>query len=211
MVNKHVTGPHAEARPEHINSHKMAHMVGVAEYMRCRAEDYGLDKDIAYMLGLMHDIGFLYGQPGHEEKGMELLNRFGAKSLLVHAVHYHGVNPYHCSKKNLKKCGYNVDKLRQCGEVPYEEISKDFKNNPYLTLLYEADVRVDANGNACGFRKRLEDIKNRLGEDSAPAKSVKRITDYVFEYCRDKGIAEPPSMKEMEKRHREVSELLRYK
>ena len=33
-------GKHEEAHKEHINKYKMAHMIGVAEYMRERAEDY---------------------------------------------------------------------------------------------------------------------------------------------------------------------------
>ena len=34
-------------------------MHGVAEYMYAHAEDRGLNKDSMYLLGLLHDIGYV--------------------------------------------------------------------------------------------------------------------------------------------------------
>ena len=71
-------GKHEEAHKEHINKYKMAHMIGVAEYMRERASDYNkgyykdpttfcrepvpiqIDPEEAYVVGLLHDIGYIY-------------------------------------------------------------------------------------------------------------------------------------------------------
>ena len=50
---------HEHAHKEHINAYKTAHMIGVAEYMRERAKDYGLNPDIMYAVGLLHDIGYI--------------------------------------------------------------------------------------------------------------------------------------------------------
>ena len=53
-------------------------MIAVAEYMRENAYKYSLDKDLMYVLGLLHDIGYLKGRIGHEKYGYEMMqNIFG--------------------------------------------------------------------------------------------------------------------------------------
>lgn len=71
----------------------MAHNIGVAEYMRENAEKYGLPADEMYVMGLLHDIGYIKQHKGHEEYGAELLETMGLKPRYVYAIKYHGLNP----------------------------------------------------------------------------------------------------------------------
>ena len=128
------------ARPsrEHIHAGKIAHMVGVAEYMRDRADDYGIDGNVAYTAGMLHDIGYLEGRLGHEEIGAEILEACGMRGEIVFAVANHATE------------------LKQ---IPKEQVS------PLLVLMVEADLSVDAKGFRVGFDKRLADIEKRYGID----------------------------------------------
>lgn len=58
-----------------ISNERIAHMHGVAEWMYEHAVEYGCEnKDEMYFLGLIHDIGYLYGsKEEHEQKSAELL------------------------------------------------------------------------------------------------------------------------------------------
>ena len=188
-------------RFEHVKADKMAHCINIAEYCRVRAGDYNLDENSAYIIGLLHDVGYLHSRREHEEKGAAMLAALGMDDLYVDAVMYHGVNPYSLSDKALQEHECDVDALRECPEVPFSEISEKIKSNRYLTLLYEADNRVNARGENVGFHKRHEDIKRRNGEDHPSYYSMKRESDYVFEYCKEYGILPPPTMKEIEARH----------
>ena len=128
------------ARPskEHISAMKAAHMFGVAEYMRDRADDYGIDGNVAYTAGLLHDIGYLEGRLGHEEIGAEILEACGMHGDIVFAIANHATE--------LKS-------------IPDEQIS------PMLVLMVEADLSVDARGFRVGFDNRLRDIERRYGVD----------------------------------------------
>lgn len=48
-------------------------------------------------------------------------------------------------------------------------------NSLFLKILNMADMQIDKYGNDVGFDKRLEDIKNRYGEDSKPYIYSKQI------------------------------------
>jgi len=187
-----------------INRHKMKHMSSVAGYMYYRAKDYGVEPEMAYMLGLMHDIGYLCGRRGHEQKGAELLDMFGSDRTYIACVNFHGVNPYKLTDDNLSSAGYkdnpaaDVESLRHCGQRPYEELAEDIKSNRYLTLLYEADMRVDADGKIVGFKARYNDI-NRRYDDEDIAETCRDTIAYVFEWCERNGIPAPPRMDKVRK------------
>lgn len=160
-----------EAHKEHINKYKMAHMIGVAEYMRERAEDYGIDPNLAYAVGLLHDIGYLEGRHDHEQKSADILLSLGIEeeSEVFNAVRYHGTNPY---------------------TLPPEVIS-----SPLLVLTYEADMCIDAMGHRVGFSKRLEDIKSRLkGTEyyDIAVSTAKAEQEFVAEWTGQNGIPIPP-------------------
>ena len=127
-----------------ISKERIAHMHGVAEFMYQHAEEYGLkNKDEMYLLGLIHDIGYLYGKKEqHEQLGAELL---GLDTYYGKFVQFHSFTP---------KEYMDYHKIL-ASEIPNEMI-----------LLWT----VDLTGEAVGFKKRLEDIGNRHGFDSEPYK-----------------------------------------
>ena len=51
-------------------------------------------------------------------------------------------------------------------EVYYHGVPNSEYKSLYLDILNTADMMIDKFGNDVGFDKRLEDIKNRYGEDS---------------------------------------------
>lgn len=156
----HETKGHKEADKAHINKYKMAHCIGVAEYMRENAEKYGLDKNEMYTLGLLHDIGYLEGRVGHEENGYEILEGLGMNDKYLFAVINHGTNPYEVEES------VNMDLL--VGNAP-------------LVLLYEADMSIDARGYNVGFDGRLKDIGERYGYDHIAYQTASDTVNYVKE------------------------------
>lgn len=156
------------AHNEHINRFKMAHMIGVAEYMRERAEDYGLNPDVMYTVGLLHDIGYIKGRESHEKHGAEILSAIGADDDICLAVAHHGENPY---------------KFR-------EEYGQD-AITPEFVLLLEADMSVDARGYRVGFGGRLKDVGRRYGYEHAAYETVKANIQFIKEYQSDHGIGKP--------------------
>lgn len=49
----------------------------------------------------------------------------------------------------------------------------------YLKILNMADMQIDKYGNDVGYKKRLEDIKNRYGENSKPYLCSKQIIEDI--------------------------------
>ena len=149
------------ARNAHIKQDKVSHMVGVAEYMRERADDYGIDGNVAYTAGLLHDIGYLEGGFGHETVGAEILEACGMSGDVVYAVAYHGTTLYDMGKENV---------------------------TPLLVLMGEADLSVDMYGKRGTFSARLADIESRRGKDSEAYKGCAANVAFVKEYCEEHGI-----------------------
>lgn len=136
-----------------IHTNKLNHMRGVAEYMYQNAEKYGLDPEQAYTVGLLHDIGYINESAakrdfdffddkyGHEVYGALLLEKMGFKNRDIHfAIMFHGTSPF--------------------------ELLDITRKNPWLQLLWEADMSIDKYGNRVGFDKRLSDIGHRYGFES---------------------------------------------
>lgn len=164
MRHEHSHSETARASKEHINAQKMAHMVGVAEYMRDRADDYGLDGNVAYTAGILHDIGYLEGRVGHEEIGAEILEACGMHGDIVFAVANHAQN---------------------LNDIPKNQVS------PMLVLMIEADLSVDVKGFRVGFDKRLDDIGRRYGKENNPVfDGVKANVEYIKAYQQEHGIPE---------------------
>ena len=63
--------------------------------------------------------------------------------------------------KILKDSNYKYWK-----EVYYHGVPNSEYKSLYLDVLNMADMMIDKYGNDVGFNKRLEDIKNRYGEES---------------------------------------------
>ena len=146
-----------------IPKERLAHMIGVAEYMYTNAARYNLDSKKMYVLGLLHDIGYISGnKSGHEEYGAELLkNCFpGSESNLLEIIKMHDITPQeYIESNNCKK-----------DDIPKE-----------LLLLLEADMMVDLSGEVVGFDTRLEAIKNHYGEYSNPYKICHETIEWLKE------------------------------
>ena len=133
-----------------IPKERIAHMHGVAEWMYEHAEEYGCEnKDEMYLLGLIHDIGYIYGKEGHEQNGGELV---GLDNFYGKFIQAHGLTP-----QEYMDCNACFS-----SEIPNEMI-----------LLWTADMMVDLSGEAVGFKARLEGIANRYGKDSEPYRVCK--------------------------------------
>ena len=142
-----------------IPRNRTNHMIGVAEYMYENAEKYHLDPNTCYIVGLLHDIGYLEGKKNHEHNGASMLEYLLCVSNkdVLQAIEYHG--------KSASYVKY----------VANEPIS------PLLTLLWEADLSVDVNGNRVSFDERLKDIETRLiGTEYEDAiQTVKENIEYL--------------------------------
>lgn len=85
-----------------------------------------------------------------------------------------GVNHNVIGGNILKENGYKFWK-----EVYYHGNPDSEYNSLYLDILNEADMQIDKNGNDVGFDKRLEDIKERNGENSKPYICSKMIIERI--------------------------------
>ncbi len=136
----------------------MAHCIGVAEYMRENAEKYGIDPNVAYTVGLLHDIGYLEGRKDHEAVGADILAAtFGndADPAVLNAIAYHGTNPYKLNDKDI---------------------------TPIHVLLIDADMSVNARGFRVGHEGRLDDIARRYGTGGIEYETASATVKYVKEY-----------------------------
>lgn len=69
----------------------------------------------------------------------------------------HEINGAHI----LNKVGFKYYK-----EVELHGLVQDGYSSYELDLLNSADLSIDSNGNNVGYKKRIDDIKNRYGKDS---------------------------------------------
>lgn len=132
-----------------IDNDRIKHIFSVARIMKDNAENVGLDPKEMFTLGLLHDIGYEFGDS--EE---------------------HHLNGYNI----LKKQNYSYAK-----EVLYHGKPTNEYYSKALDLLNFADMHVDKKGNYVEFSDRLEDIKNRRGEDSPHYRNSKKIIDGLKE------------------------------
>ncbi len=151
-------------KEERISKERIAHMHTVAELMH--RYFYAFDckylmRQEAYLLGLVHDIGYVDGKAMHEYRGADLLGQF-TPNILSECIRWHGLTPQEYLK--MKTCG------------PYD-IPRE------LVLLWWADAMVKAGGEHAGeivgYEKRLQRVKERWGEDSPPYNSLKDTIEWL--------------------------------
>ncbi len=148
-----------------------------AKLIACHDKD--LDEDIAYVLGLLHDIGRRYGRhyirhsiDGYKyamEKGYNLLARISIT---------HG---FLC---------YNIDDI--CGEMDFTKSEYDFVKNylekieytPYDKLIQLCDVLALPSG-FCLIEKRMVDVVMRYGFTNFTLEKWK-ITFQIKEYFEER-------------------------
>jgi len=149
---------------------KTLHCASVARVCMESANKYGLNEAQMYAVGLLHDIGYVYGRGNHETHGAELLETMGLSDEYIFAVRLHGKNP---------------------NEITFDKVPEE--SLKCLVALYEADMSVDAKGHIIGFEKRLEDIELRYGKDHIAAKTAASEIEFVKKYQAEHDIA-PASM-----------------
>lgn len=114
------------------------------------AEEHGLNKDDMYVLGLMHDIGYIRGRTGHLKNGGEIAENVGINEKLVYAIENHGMN------------------LSELEFVTQE-----------LILLVRADLQINHLGEHVGYDMRLNNVRLHYGESSTQYKRVLGTIDYL--------------------------------
>ena len=165
--------------PFRVSAERIRHMHGVAELMfqyadafNCRA----MDEYELYMLGLNHDIGYVRGKNGHEEAGSTLVTEIhkGIRSLMSECIRQHGRTPREYMEEH------------QCSTsgIPNE-----------LILLWWADLTIESDGEhageAVGFQKRLDRLKERCGENSRQYASARETAEWLCSYIARKLMTMP--------------------
>lgn len=156
---------HSLAHKEHINRYKMAHMIGVAEYMRTNADAYNPEsakadagqmadfRDQMYLIGLIHDVGYLRGRVGHEEFGAALI----AKTLGEGTV-----------SEMIREHGRDVSKVRM-----------GILMNPVFGLLVVADYHIGIDGFQVTPDARVAEILTRFPNDAEVKSNLTHNLWYV--------------------------------
>lgn len=145
-----------------ISKNRILHMHGVAEYMYKHAPEYGLDPERMYILGLLHDVGYVHSKYNHEKNGANMLKRVGY--IDADLIENHGNNP----------ADYIHDFIPSARIIPKE-----------LVLLWEADMLIDSKecpGQEITFEQRLESVAKKCGKDSVQYKNKKAKMDWLIKY-----------------------------
>ena len=111
-----------------------------------------------------------------KEKG---LNNEGLEDLFL-LGYVHDIGYQFGDNANHNTVGGNILKennYKYWKEVYYHGISNSEYESLYLDILNTADMMIDKYGNDVGFDKRLEDIKNRYGEDSIQYNNCVKIVN----------------------------------
>ena len=144
-----------------ITKSKIMHMHAVAEFMYKHAKEYGLEhyEESMYVLGLLHDIGYIRKKKNHAKSGEEILKiLIGQNNFYVECIADHGLTPKEYALK------YNI----KTNQIPF-----------VMMLLWAADMSVDREGKEVGFNKRLKDIKDRYGENSKEYKNSQETVQWL--------------------------------
>jgi len=92
---------------------------------------------------------------------------------------------YEFSDKGLNHNVIGGAMLKENGYKFWQEVYNHGNPNAnysslYLKILNMADMQIDKYGNDVGYEKRLEDIKNRYGENSNPYLCSKQIVENIM-------------------------------
>lgn len=154
-LNYETTYPHKYNFTTTLRGHKALHNNTVGIHLFENAKRFDISQEEAFLMGYLHDIGYIRGREGHEQNGFDILENMLANKEMLNAIRYHGSNPYTLSEQNINK---------------------------YYLALVDADLSVDKDGKDVGWTKRLEDIEKRYGTDSVAFKVASRTVDYLREF-----------------------------
>lgn len=126
-----------------ISEDRISHMVGVANYMYDKAPKYDLNPEYMYVLGLMHDIGYIDEGENHAQYGSQLL--------------------YDIGLRDTDNFSFNTI-IANHSIIPDFEMDWNNEEHKIKYLLYEADMSVNSTGRFVNYDNRLEDIYTRYGD-----------------------------------------------
>lgn len=129
-----------------ISKERILHMHGVAEYMYRNAAKYNLDKNEMYVVGLLHDIGYLFGKANHPATGSQLLKDLGF--IYSDDISLHGDIPKSPNISNVLKLLLEADLT----------IGKDGTLVGYKNRLKDIGIRLGFNSEAYNIAKETVDF-----------------------------------------------------
>ena len=130
-----------------IDGNRLLHILGVAEYMYTKATDYNLDPDEMYLIGILHDIGFINDysdDSNYQEYGDEILKKIGLTS---------------------KKGKLIRDIIKLNNSVPDFKMDWNNKIHRIKYLLYEADMSISSVGRQVSYDGRLQNLYEYYDDD----------------------------------------------
>ena len=104
-----------------FDDNRMKHTMQVAHIMQQNAKSLGLDEENMFTLGMMHDIGYAFGDGAtHHIKGAEILEKQGYKYFKE--VRYHGMPTEEYSSTELDLLNFADMQVTRTGDkVSLEE------------------------------------------------------------------------------------------
>ncbi len=120
---------------------RLSHLLGVANLMKSHAREFDLDENEMFLLGFLHDVGYLFCDDDHERVGGNFLREQGYKYWKE--VENHGkVNCKASSaQKLLNWCDMHVDLNGKF--VTFEERLNDIaKRRGQNSLAYQKAEKI---------------------------------------------------------------------
>lgn len=121
-----------------ISENKLHHMLGVARKAYQLAKDLGYSEKFArdmFVLGWNHDIAYEFDDVHHQSLGAEMMAHFGIENEYTYEIGRHGIP------------------------------QQDEDIGIIYLILNCADLTVSPEGKPVTIDERIEDIKNKIGED----------------------------------------------
>ena len=110
-----------------IDNDRLKHICEVAKLMKEKAEIVGLDKEEMFTLGMLHDIGYEFGEDNdHNFVGFQILDKHNYK--YANEVLYHGKPDSEYQSLALDLLNFADMHIDKSGEyVSYEQRLEDIK------------------------------------------------------------------------------------
>jgi len=108
-----------------IDKDRIQHIFAVAKLMKDKAKNVGLDEEEMFTLGLLHDVGYEFGEiETHNNKGGDILEKQNYK--YYNEVKYHGIPKAPFSSTALDLLNYADMHIDKYGNyVTFEERLQD--------------------------------------------------------------------------------------
>ena len=113
---------------------------------------------------------------GMSEEDVEICFIIGYNHDIGYEYTKNGINHNKIGGKILKKMGF-----KYWQDIYYHGIVDTKYRSKYLDILNQADMQIDKYGNDVGYIKRLEDIKNRYGEQSSIYMNCEELINKLIE------------------------------